>query len=96
MYVYIYSNMTPESRNSSLLGNGLVNTFPRKRTRATIVERCFLWSAPRTLLRNGAINISAAVNQHATIEETVFTVGTAPRLYNEELSQLRDRTEEVS
>jgi hypothetical protein len=25
--------MTPESRNSLLLGNGSVNTFPRKRTR---------------------------------------------------------------
>jgi hypothetical protein len=30
--------MTAESRNSSLLGNGSANTFPRKRTRATIEE----------------------------------------------------------
>jgi hypothetical protein len=26
------SDMMPESRDSSLLGNGSVNTFPRKRT----------------------------------------------------------------
>jgi hypothetical protein len=31
---------------------------------------------------------SAAVNQHATIEEAVFSVGTTPRLYNEDLTQL--------
>jgi hypothetical protein len=33
-------------------------------------------------------HISAAVNQHATIEEAVFSVGAAPRLYNEDLTQL--------
>jgi hypothetical protein len=33
-------------------------------------------------------HISAAVNQHATIEEVVFVVGAAPRLYNEDLTQL--------
>jgi hypothetical protein len=27
--------------------------------------------------------VCAAVNQHATIEEAVFSVGAAPRLYNE-------------
>jgi hypothetical protein len=32
--------------------------------------------------------ISAAVNQHATIEEAVFSVGAAPRQYNEDLGQL--------
>jgi hypothetical protein len=37
--------MTSESRNSSLLGDGSVNTFPRKRTRITIEERCFLAGA---------------------------------------------------
>jgi hypothetical protein len=30
---------------------------------------------------------SEAVNQHATIEEAVFSVATAPRLYNEDLTQ---------
>jgi hypothetical protein len=44
--------MTPESRNNSLLGKGSVNTLPRTRTRATIEDRCFLCSAPRSLLRN--------------------------------------------
>jgi hypothetical protein len=38
-------------------------------------------------------HISAVVNQHATIEETVFSVGAVSRLYNEDLRQLRDRTE---
>jgi hypothetical protein len=33
-------------------------------------------------------HISAAVNQHATIDEAVFSVGAAPRLYNENLTQL--------
>jgi hypothetical protein len=33
-------------------------------------------------------HISAAVNQHATIEIAVFSVGPAPRLYNEDLRQL--------
>jgi hypothetical protein len=33
-------------------------------------------------------HISAAVNQHATIEEAVFSVGVNPSLYNEDLTQL--------
>jgi ribosomal protein S27E len=33
-------------------------------------------------------HISAAVNQHEKIEEAVFSVGAAPRLYNEDLMQL--------
>jgi hypothetical protein len=35
--------------------------------------------------------ISAAVNQHATIHVSVFSVRVAPRLYNEDLRQLRHR-----
>jgi hypothetical protein len=77
--------MTPESRNSSLLGNGSVNTFPRKRA---IEELCFLWSASRALLRNVAVDISAAVNQPSIIDEAVFSFGAVPRLYNENLTQL--------
>jgi hypothetical protein len=38
-------------------------------------------------------HISAAVNHHATIEEVVFSMGAAPGLYNEDLRQLRNRTE---
>jgi hypothetical protein len=41
-------------------------------------------------------HISTRVNQHAKVEEAVFSVEAAPRLYNEDLRQLRDRTEEVS
>jgi hypothetical protein len=33
-------------------------------------------------------HISAAVNLHATIDEAVFSVGAALRLYNEDFSQL--------
>jgi dephospho-CoA kinase len=33
-------------------------------------------------------HISAAVSQHAIIEEAVFSVWVAPRLYNEDLTQL--------
>jgi hypothetical protein len=33
-------------------------------------------------------HISAAMNQHATREEYVFSVGSSPRLYNEDLRQL--------
>jgi hypothetical protein len=39
---------------------------------------------------------SAAVKQHTIIEQAVFSVGTAPRLHNEDLKQLRDRVEGVS
>jgi hypothetical protein len=41
-------------------------------------------------------HFSAAANQHATIEEAMFSVGAAPRLCNEDLRQLRDRIERVS
>jgi hypothetical protein len=34
-------------------------------------------------------HISAAVNQHATIKETVFSVWAALRLHNEDLTQLQ-------
>jgi hypothetical protein len=36
------------------------------------------------------------MNEHATIEEAVFSVGAVPRLYNEELRQPRSRIEGVS
>jgi hypothetical protein len=38
---------------------------------------------PRSLLRNSAVNISATVNQHATIDGAVFFCGPFPRLYND-------------
>jgi hypothetical protein len=34
--------------------------------------------------------ISAAVHQQATIDKAVFSVGVAPTLYNEDLTQLED------
>jgi hypothetical protein len=33
------------------------------------------------------------MNQHATIGEAVFSVEAAPRLYNEDLTQMKDRIE---
>jgi hypothetical protein len=33
-------------------------------------------------------HITATVNQHATIEEAVFSTGAALRLYNEDLRQI--------
>jgi hypothetical protein len=39
----------------------------------------------------GEVNISAGVNQRATIEEAVFSAKAALRLYNEDLKQLRER-----
>jgi hypothetical protein len=41
-------------------------------------------------------HFSAAMNQRITIEEAMISVGATPRLYNEDLRQLRDRTEGVS
>jgi hypothetical protein len=66
--------MTPESRNSSLLGNVSVNTFPWKQTHAT-EEPVF----------------KQRIGKHTMIEvllETVFSVGAAPRINNEDLRQL--------
>jgi hypothetical protein len=65
--------MMPESRKSSLLGNGSVTTFPWKQMHATIEEWCFLWSAARhciTRLCSGVL------------------CGSIMRLYNEDLMQL--------
>jgi hypothetical protein len=78
--------MSPENRNSLLLGNGSANTFPPKQTRATREERCFLWSALVAAQRYDK-HISAAVSQQGEIEEVVFSVGAAPKLYNEDLTQ---------
>jgi hypothetical protein len=75
--------MTPESHNGSLLGNSSVNTFPRKRKRATIEE-------PVSKQRIGKLTTTGV------LLETVFSVGAALKLHNEDHRQLRDRTEGVS
>jgi hypothetical protein len=80
--------MTTEIRNSSLLRNGSVNTFPGKRTRN---NRRTVFSVVRAALvatQRCGKHISAAVNQLATIEEEMFSMEAAPRLYNEDLRQL--------
>jgi hypothetical protein len=91
-----YCDMTPKSRNSSLLGNGSVDAFPRKRTRATIEERCFLWSALPSLLRSGAVNTSLQqwINTQQ-YRKWCYLWGADPRLYNEDLTT-RIRIDRVS
>jgi hypothetical protein len=44
--------------------------------------------AARIAAQQCSKHISAAVNENATIEEVVFSVGAAPKLYNEDLTQL--------
>jgi hypothetical protein len=46
-------------------------------------------NAPFVATQQCGEHISAAVNQHATKEEAVISVGAAPRLYNEDLTQLK-------
>jgi hypothetical protein len=84
--------MEPESRSSSSIDNGSVNIPAETNT-------CNNRRAAFSMIRSVSIarqrrgkHISAAVNQFATIEEAVFSVGVTPRLYNEDLRQLRDRT----
>jgi hypothetical protein len=38
-------------------------------------------------------HITAAPNQHAIIEEAVFSLAAVPRIYNEDLKHLRDDSE---
>jgi hypothetical protein len=45
-------------------------------------------SAARFATQRCCVHASAAVNQHATIEEAVFSAEAAPRPYNEELRRL--------
>jgi hypothetical protein len=81
--------MTTDSRkNILLLGNGSINTFPPKQTRNNRKAVFSMVRAALGAMRRCGDHISAAVNQHATIEEAVFSVGAAPRLYNQDLRQL--------
>jgi hypothetical protein len=88
--------MTPESRNSSLLGNDSVNTFQRKRTRNNRRALFSVVSAAFVATQLCSKHNSAAKNQHATIEEAVFSVGSSPRLYNEDLRQLEGELSRVA
>jgi hypothetical protein len=79
--------MMPESRSISVLGNDFVNTFPQKRSRAKIEERRSLWVRAKLVATQlCGKDISEAVNQHATIEEAVFSVG-PPRGYKTRTSR---------
>jgi hypothetical protein len=48
----------------------------------------FVVRAALVAMKRCGKHICAAVNQHATIEEAVFSVRTAPVLYNEDLMQI--------
>jgi hypothetical protein len=81
--------MTPEIPISSLLTNDSVNTFLRKRIRNNRRAVFSVVCATLVAMQRCGKHISSAVNQHATLEEAVFSVRAAPRLYNEDLGQLR-------
>jgi hypothetical protein len=51
--------------------------------------------AARVAMQQCGKHFSAALNQHATIEEAVFSVGTARRLYNEDIGQLETELSRV-
>jgi hypothetical protein len=80
-----------DAEKQPLFGNG---TYTRSRgTRHVTVEEV-LQAAPSLGLRRASCyatlrkNYSCSNDQHATIEEAVFSVGVAPSLYIEELTQL--------
>jgi hypothetical protein len=76
--------MTTENRISSSLGNSSVNTPVEVNAR---INRRAVFSVINAELvatqRCGKRN--SAVNQHATIEEAVWSVGAATRPYNEDI-----------
>jgi hypothetical protein len=79
--------MTPESLDSSLLGNGSVKNIPAKANAGN--NRRVMFSAvraARVATQRCGKHISSAVNQHATTVKAVFSVGAAPRLYNEDVT----------
>jgi hypothetical protein len=78
--------MTPESRNSLLLGKHFpaeANAQKKRRAVFSVVGAAFIPT------QRCDKHISAAVTQPATIEESVFSVQSTPRLYNEDLRQLQ-------
>jgi hypothetical protein len=66
--------MTPESRNNSSLGNGSVNIPAEANARNNRRAVFSVTRAVRVAMQRCGKHISAAVNQHATTEEAVFSV----------------------
>jgi hypothetical protein len=67
-----------EAEKQTFLGNGWY-TCGRGTRQATVEEQCFPWyGAARVFTKRCGKHISAAVNQHATIEEAVFSVDQLP------------------
>jgi hypothetical protein len=64
----MYCDMTPESRNSSLLGNGSVKLIPEEANAHNNRRAAFsVVRATRVATQWYGKHISVAVNQHATI-----------------------------
>jgi hypothetical protein len=83
-FLTIYCDMTLESRNSSLLRNSSVNIPAEAHERNNRTAMCSLVRAASVAMQLWGKHISAAVNQHATLEEVVFSVWADPRLYKED------------
>jgi hypothetical protein len=69
-----------------LLANGSVNTEANARNIIRVVFSVVI--AELIATRRCGKHISAAVDQQATIEEAVFSMGSTSRLYNEDIRQL--------
>jgi hypothetical protein len=81
---------TLERRNSSLLGNGLlkhITAGPNAHKNRRVVFSVFSGALVPT--QQCSKHISAEVNQHATMEEAVFSLGATPGLNNKDLRQHR-------
>jgi hypothetical protein len=83
--IVTYCDMTPESRNSSLLGKH--NPAEANASKNRIAVFSVVSNALVATQRCGK-RICAAVNQRATIEEAVFSLGAYPWIYNEDIRQL--------
>jgi hypothetical protein len=80
--------MTPERRDSSLLHNGSENIAAYAKARYNRRAVFSVVRAARVATQRCCEHIFAAMNQHTTLEEAVFSVGVAPRPYNEDLRRL--------
>jgi hypothetical protein len=95
--VYLLKARTVEAEKQPLIGNVRTHAAEERVTsrnnRRGVASGVLCGRAPPALLCNGAVN---TMNQHATINEAVFSVGAAPRLYNEDLKQLELKCSRVS
>jgi hypothetical protein len=79
--------MTPESRK--FIVRQRLDTHLPTNARNNTTTVLSVVRAARVATQRCGKHIYAAVHQHARIEEAVFSVGDAPRLYNDDLWQLQ-------